>query len=312
MEFGKVANLEGLDFSLPALSASSRAALGGQPSAKGFQLRLGGTGWSNKGWLGTLYPKSTRPNEMLSAYMRQLDTIELNTTHYQIPRMEVVADWLNRAQSINPHFRFCPKMPQFVSHSGNLLQSVEGAQAFIQALQPLRVFVGALFMQLPPTFAPVRSGELLEFLQRLRSSDLGAAMPIDIELRHEAWFAANQSAGRAAFLQELGRLRVGLVLTDVAGRRDVCHAYFTLPRLLLRFVGNNGHESDERRLRLWANRLAELAAAGLEEAHFFVHQPTEVAMPASLHFAVSLFRERIGCEIRQPQDWRQEENYSLF
>ena len=72
------------------------------------------------------------------------------------------------------------------------------------------------------------------------------------------------------------------VITDTAGRRDVCHGTLTAPEALVRFAGNAPHASDERRLDAWAERLVAWKAAGLRTAYFFVHQPDEDHTPRNL------------------------------
>ncbi|MBK8257620.1 MAG: DUF72 domain-containing protein [Polyangiaceae bacterium] len=104
-----------------------------------------------------------------------------------------------------------------------------------------------------------------------------------VEFRHASWFASGTLSDRAfAVLQ---KHRAGAVITDVAGRRDVCHAALPVPFVMVRFVGNNLHPTDFPRVDAWIARLVEWRSLGLGRAYFFAHQPDDGFAPETLaHF----------------------------
>ncbi|MFN9379766.1 MAG: DUF72 domain-containing protein, partial [Bacteroidota bacterium] len=70
----------------------------------------------------------------------------------------------------------------------------------------------------------------------------------------------------------------GMVMTDVAGRRDVLAIGATTDVVFVRFVGNLGHPSDGERLKQWVITLNEWVDAGIQEIYFFLHQPQPKAI----------------------------------
>ncbi len=80
-----------------------------------------------------------------------------------------------------------------------------------------------------------------------------------------------------------------MVITDVAGRRDVLHQRVTSNTVVIRFVGNNLHDSDYQRLNDWIERLYHWNLNGVENIYFFVHQPqSDLAIDTAIYFAAQL------------------------
>jgi uncharacterized protein YecE (DUF72 family) len=48
--------------------------------------RVGISGWNYSGWRGAFYPRGLRHAEELSYASRQVDTTEINGTHYSLQR----------------------------------------------------------------------------------------------------------------------------------------------------------------------------------------------------------------------------------
>ena len=133
MKFGKVENLEGIDFSLPPDDDSNKDCL--QSDSNSCICYVGATGWSMKEWKGKIYPPIAKASEFLFHYSRQFNSIELNSTHYNLPRPETIQRWKTQ---VPDDFRFCPKVWQQVSHrkdlgmdSGNLDRFIDNLEKFI-------------------------------------------------------------------------------------------------------------------------------------------------------------------------------------
>ena len=47
-------------------------------------IRIGISGWNYGGWRGTFYPRGLRHADELFFASRQIDTIEINGTHYSL------------------------------------------------------------------------------------------------------------------------------------------------------------------------------------------------------------------------------------
>jgi uncharacterized protein YecE (DUF72 family) len=304
MKFGKLPDIEGVDFSLPAQPDRNHLLLDDLPGQATTSFYIGCTGWSMKEWVGKVYPKGTKAADYLYHYSRQFNTIEFNTTHYRIPSVEMVDRWrINSPED----FRFCPKIPQTISHSRDLDAGNRNIDLFTERIRGLGSRLGCCFMQLPPYFDPTRLAVLEHFFGRFPTD-----IPLAIEVRHPAFFA--DPAAATAFFQLLEQYDRTAVITDVAGRRDVLHLRLTNQRTMIRFVGNGLHPTDYSRIDEWVELLKDWIAAGLSEIYFFPHEPDNILAP---DLSVYLFQqlEKIpklilrGPRLSNPRDGEQ---ISLF
>src|SRR5262249_57082792 len=120
--------------------------------------QAGGPSWANKEGLGTISPADA--TDLLVAYGRAFNGVELNATHYRIPDEATIRRWRD---SVPDDFRFAAKVPQSASHEGDL-----GAAArFADAMRGFGAKLGCLFLQMPPTYAPRRAGELRQHVAAL-------------------------------------------------------------------------------------------------------------------------------------------------
>ena len=266
MEFGKLNNIDKVDFSMPSPDIS----LLSKSPAKKLNIYYGCTAWSSKEWVGHWYPKGTKPSQFLEQYAKQFNTIELNTTHYRIPRTETVQNWY---QSTPETFQFCPKVPQSISHSSNLSLDNTMLRTFCNRMAIFKEKLGVIFMQCPPYFSS-SSFPLLEMFIRSFPTQ---TYPLAIELRHKSWFDNQNHFEKLCLLLE--RNNVSLLHTDVAGRRDVLHLKATNQVSLIRFVGNGLHPTDYKRIDDWAFAIKKLFEAGQDTFYFFSHQPNHLLEP---------------------------------
>lgn len=264
VEFGKLDALDGVNFQLGA----TRWARPVEAAAPVGRVLLGGTAWGIKEWVGDLYPAGTPARAFLNAYSQQFGTLELNTTHYRIPDAATVLRW---KQESGGRMQFCPKLPQVFSHSADLGLHRPDLLQFQQVIIGLGDQLGPCFLQLPPTFGHDRLPLLERFLQQWPRE-----IPLAVEFRHESWFT--QEARMLEWGIMLQRLGKCCVITDVAGRRDVAHLVLAGTQVLVRWVGNAGHASDTARLKNWAAVLKSWIEQGMQEVHFFIHQPEAAAV----------------------------------
>jgi uncharacterized protein YecE (DUF72 family) len=301
MKFGFLPDPSQVDFQLPVEPLANAARLdryrtgGDQRPA----IYLGATGWSMKEWVGKWYPEGTRPGDFLTHYGRQFNSIELNTTHYQIPTPERVQEWYERVPA---DFRYCPKLPKQISHVTGLGAGRSALPAFIAALDGFREKLGCAFLQLPPYFGTDRRGVLARFLDRWPR-----LLPLAVEVRHESWFT--DPFATESLMDLLARHGVAAVISDVAGRRDVLHGYVTAPRTMVRFVGNGLIPSDYQRLREWAEKLREWS---LPETYFFPHEPENVLAPDAVAWFADLLQSMNFATTRGPSRWAGPEQMALF
>jgi uncharacterized protein YecE (DUF72 family) len=56
-------------------------------------IRIGLSGWTYGGWRGIFYPPGLPHSDELAYASRQVDTIEINGTHYSLQRPDSFARW---------------------------------------------------------------------------------------------------------------------------------------------------------------------------------------------------------------------------
>ncbi|MBL7776542.1 MAG: DUF72 domain-containing protein [Saprospiraceae bacterium] len=281
MEFGKLPSVDSVDFTLPPEPNSNADFMRRFPANKDRpQIFLGATGYNMRAWVGKWYPAKAKPADYLRHYGAQFNTIEHNTTHYRIPDLATIERW---REEVPDDFRYCPKIPQTISHARDLGLSGPEIGMFCQAIRPLGAKLGCCFLQLPPYFKEEQVPVLERFLRVFPHREI----PLAVEVRHESFF--QPSPASAYFFQLLENEAVPAVITDVAGRRDVCHMRLTSPCTMIRFVGNGLHPTDFSRLDAWANRLAVWFGQGLRSVYFFCHEPDNLLAPELTAYAATAF-----------------------
>ena len=115
---------------------------------------------------------------MLALYLRDFDTVELNTTFYRLPDEESVRQW--RAQTPR-NFLFAAKGSRFITHMKKLKDPVEAVARYFERIQHLGPKLGPIVFQLPPFWKRNRE-RLAEFLAVLPSEYRYA-----FELREPSW-----------------------------------------------------------------------------------------------------------------------------
>lgn len=272
MEFGKVAQLDNILWNLPP-----KPNIGAVKNSKPIYFHIGTTGWAEKEWVGSIYPKGTKPADYLSHYSKFFDSIELNTTHYQIPDPLKIERWYDKSA---PDFKFCPKLTRAISHHKGLGSGTENVLLFCQSISGLKEKLGPCFLQLPPYFSPDNL-DILETFFKAWPKEIA----LHVEFRHDDWFLKPAMDKLSELLMNHQK---GIVMTDVAGRRDVLTIGATKDVIFIRFVGNLGHPSDRERLKQWVIALSEWVDAGIQEIYFFLHQPQAKAILAMYEYIKGL------------------------
>ena len=281
MKFGRLeaSALSQVTWELPADPRATQVLLDElPPRIQSPSIYIGCSVWTDRSFVGKVYPQGTPAKNFLKIYCQQFNTVELNTTFYSIPSVEKVKKWKEVA---TPGFQFCPKISRSISHSNNIDQQRHLLDIFLEAVLHFEQALGMTFMQLPPYFQPSNMAALQKLLAQIPQGFLLA-----VELRHPAWFSdAVAQHELFSFLQEYG---IVAVMTDVAGRRDVLHQTLTTRCALIRFTGNNLHATDYTRIDAWVKRLHLWLEKGVSSIYFLLHEP-EKALCADL--AVYMIRQ---------------------
>ncbi len=268
MDFGKLTNIEAVDFTFPKENAGNVNILPGFPSEES-SIYVGCPIWSEKSWVGKVYPKGAKEKEYLKYYGEKFPAIELNATHYNIPDEDTVIRW---RESVPDNFKFCPKIPQSISHAKDIVKMTDSMLYFITSLKPLEKKLGTSFLQLSPYFGPEKIKQLIYFLNSIPDD-----FPLAVEFRHEGWFKDKLKFDK--IFNYLEDRLMGAVITDVAGRRDVLHQRLSNRTAFIRFTANDLHSTDFQRIEEWTVLLKKWLAEGLKEVYFFVHTPDTSLCP---------------------------------
>ena len=304
MEFGKLQSLEGVDFSLPPDPPENELVLEQLLPSVQPRVYIGATGYNMKPWVGKWYPAGARDRDFVRHYGAQFNTIEHNTTHYRIPDEATVARW---REAVPDDFRYCPKVPQSLSHARDLGVHSPELPLFCRAIAGLGNRLGCCFLQVSPHFSPQNLPVLERFLDKWAPD-----IPLAVEVRHEDFFRPTAAALR--YFSLLASAGAAAVITDVAGRRDVCHMHLTNGTAMIRFVGNGLHPTDYSRIDDWALRLSTWFAKGLQTAYVFTHEPDNLLAPELAAYAAEHFQGAAqGLQTRGPKPLgRPAQQTSLF
>ncbi len=256
MEFGRVApeELINVDFTLPADPELTIKTLNASKNDKPLEVHVGCAKWGRKEWIGQIYPLKTKEANFLDEYVKHFDCIELNATFYNIYGfLKSIIKWKDKA-STNPGFKFCPKFAQNITHIRRLKNAEEITTKYYEGIMAFGDNLGPLFLQVGDNFTPKSLPDLKAYLESLPKD-----VPVFLELRHKEWFAVPQH--RTAIFNLLHQLKIGAVITDASGRRDVVHMELPTPHAFIRFVGNGLHPTARHtRIDEWVARIKQCAA----------------------------------------------------
>ena len=241
-------------------------------------IRIGISGWRYAPWRGVFYPKGLPQRAELEFAARCFASIEINGSFYSLQSPESYSAWHDATPA---DFVFSVKGPRYLTHILRL-RNLDKPLANFLASGVLRLEgkLGPILWQLPPTFR--YDADVVEsFLARLpRSSTeaLSVARRRDIErMRGRSALSTAQdrplrraievrhdSFRDAAFLAQLRRHNVALVVADTAGKwpyvEDVTadFVYIRLHGDAQLYVSGYGHAA----LGRWAARIETWSRGG--------------------------------------------------
>jgi uncharacterized protein YecE (DUF72 family) len=293
MEFGSVTqeDLDRIDFRLPPDHPETDRILRKaerKPSTPG--IFVGCAKWGRKDWLGKIYPDKTKEADFLEHYARHFNCIELNATFYKIPNKTQTAAWRKK---VGPDFLFCPKVSQSITHIRRLKNAKELIDRFIDGISGFGENLGPIFLMPHPQMGPKSLSTIEEFLESV-PRDINVFM----ELRHPEWFSDQAAYNSVCAAME--KRNAGAVITDVLGRRDCVHMRLTSPEVFIRFVGNDLHPTDYKRVDEWIERIRSWKEKGISKVYFFMHQHEEVHSPEMCRYVIRQLNERCGTAIPEP------------
>jgi uncharacterized protein YecE (DUF72 family) len=159
------------------------------------ELLLGCSGWNyadtadKGGWTRVFYPD--KETKRLRYYSQFFTTAEMDSTFYQKFYTNMTrGTFIGMAKATPEKFQFSIKVPETITHNKRL-NVKQGAMAefeeFLDKISPLKNSnkLGAILIQLPPSFTVSDFRNIEGFLDRLPSSSSG--YDYAVEFRHPSW-----------------------------------------------------------------------------------------------------------------------------
>ncbi|HMG16704.1 MAG TPA: DUF72 domain-containing protein [Saprospiraceae bacterium] len=291
MDFGRLSNIENVDFTLKADPENNQDTFNSliKQGPKQQKLYIGASKFAVKEWLGLYYPIRAKSKDYMHFCAEQFNANEVNTTFYGIPDSNAIIKWY---KSTNLDFKFCIKVYRNISRSKTLGEGTTYLKKFIESTELLADKLGPAFLQLPPTSSPSIQPALLKFIETVTPR-----IPLSIEFRHPDWFT---SKGINIF-DKLREMNVSSVITDTAGRRDVCHLQVTNSSVFIRFAGNNLVPSDYVRINDWIDKMIHWFEMGVKDIYFFIHEPMKIDVPTLANYLGKEWQKKSLIETRYPE-----------
>ena len=270
---------------------------------------LGLPAWAFPGWSNRYF--TDKPSR-LASYAEVFNSVEGNTTFYQVPGADTVQRW--RDALADTGFRFCFKLPREVTHErkpdGRVLER------FLDAIEPLNSLIGPLLVQFPATFGPsdleIASGLLRELAERHR---------FVLEVRHPAFFDDPELL-EPAFESASGRVILDSrpLYEGDRSHPDVLAALHKKPDVpvdpakpgevaFVRLILHPDLDSNRSYIDEWAGHVAGYLADGIE-TYMMIHCPNNLhCPPLALDFHESL--RRLSPNVPALPGWPVPEQMSL-
>jgi uncharacterized protein YecE (DUF72 family) len=214
------------------------------------RIHIGTSGWYYKHWRGLFYSHEMSAADMLTHYVKEFDTVEINNTFYALPAPDTPRKWREKTP---PDFMFAVKASRFLTHVKRLKDSQEALDRFLAVIEPLAEKSGPILFQLPPRWKS--NAERLEsFLASLPSN-----RQYSFEFRDPSWH-------HAQIYDLLRKYNVAFCLTNKGDQDSSIEvtANFTYVRFhggAPELRGNYTMESLQRwrqRIDLWRNELTDI------------------------------------------------------
>ena len=227
------------------------------------QISIGCSGWNygdpveKGGWVGSFYPDAHTKH--LRYYSEFFPSAELDATFYQKFYSKMTSGTFYGMVKATPQeFQFSVKAPETVTHT-KLMDikkgAVESLHDFLEKISPLKKAnkLGAILLQLPPSFSVKEFKEVEGFLDRIP-----AGYDYALEFRHASW----QTEGPWEMLRHYN---VAAVMTDSPDPKlsYLSDVILTADHSFIRFHGRNkdywyNYLYEEEELKPWTEKVNKI------------------------------------------------------
>jgi uncharacterized protein YecE (DUF72 family) len=143
------------------------------------RIHVGTSGWNYDHWKGTFYPEDGTDRDLLGLYAERLDTVEVNSTFYQLPSERTVEQWVD---TVPDDFVFAVKASRYITHMKKLKDPEQAIRKFFDRIAAFGEKLGPVLFQLPPKWR-VNPERLAAFLEALPDGRRCA-----FEFRDRSWY----------------------------------------------------------------------------------------------------------------------------
>jgi len=143
-------------------------------------LYVGTSGFIYGRWRGKFYPQDLPKSKYFEYYVKYFNSLELNSTFYKIPKPASIKSWKYKLKKLDD-FKMSIKANMNITHKKRL-KDVNAANEFLELLEPIKEYVGAVLFQLPPSLK-YDMALLEEFLSGIKKEYKFA-----FEFRHKSWY----------------------------------------------------------------------------------------------------------------------------
>lgn len=209
----------------------------------------------------TFYPEGFKDKSRLQYYASLVNTIEINSTFYKIPKSTTVQNW---ATDVPADFKFSFKLFKEITHVKNLAFNAELVAQFFQVISHVQDKAGCLLVQLPPSIRSMHVPEIGFLMGKLRECDLQNRWNIVFEFRHSSLYTDQ-------IYELLEKNKLGLVIHDkIHGNSPMVDTNTNF--VYIRLHGPNGNYRDSYSddvLTDYADIIIESIADGKEVFVYF-------------------------------------------
>jgi uncharacterized protein YecE (DUF72 family) len=110
---------------------------------------VGTSGYQYDHWNGRFYPEELPKSRWLEFYRGRFPTVEINATFYRLPARKTFERWLRNAPD---WFVYTLKYSRYGTHVKKLKDPAASLKKFLENVAPLRPRIGAILVQLPPSW----------------------------------------------------------------------------------------------------------------------------------------------------------------
>jgi uncharacterized protein YecE (DUF72 family) len=151
------------------------------------------------------FPQEHNDKSRLAYYALQINSIEINSSFYKIPRAVTVSNW---ATMVSDNFRFTFKLWKEITHQKQLAFSRDAIEKFFSVIDHVGDKKGCVLIQFPPG---VKIDLLQQFEQLLIAvNQINKGWNIAVEFRHPSWY-------QEKVYELLVNYKAGLVYHDKTG-----------------------------------------------------------------------------------------------